>query len=174
MRVDFEFDKNIVEDICDMILEDSSMENKKIDFEVVQQIEVLREFAAGVLADLRCYMEKENIDSENNENLIAVMYDTVVDEYDAVYNIRSMKEAMIARGKLQIINESLKKVVVENTPCSNIHDAYRCCQDMIECYMGADEEFSGIENENEREFYLTIRDLFMKQKQRKLVENEVY
>lgn len=88
------------------------MEAKKVDFEVIQQIEVLREFAAGVLADMRRYMEKENIDIKNNENLIVAMYGRVEDLYDAVYDIKSMKDAMIARGKLQIVNESLKALSV--------------------------------------------------------------
>lgn len=146
------------------------MENKKIDFEVVQQIEVLREFAAGVLADLRRYMEKENIDSENNENLIAVMYDTVVDEYDAVYNIRSMKEAMIARGKLQIINESLKKVVVENTPCSNeIHKIYEECRKKFEPSTDLFGKIEHIEDEEEKEFFVMLCDFFLQQGQKKSI-----
>lgn len=82
---------------------------RKIEFEVVQQMEVLREFAADILADLDRYIEKE-MEEGKEEPFVMQIKDTLVDEYDGIYNIRSMKEAMIVRGKLQIINDSLKKV----------------------------------------------------------------
>lgn len=83
---------------------------RKIEFEVVQQIEVLREFAAGILADLDRYIEKKEMEDGKEEPFVMQIKDALVDEYDGIYDIRSMKEAMIVRGKLQIINDSLKKV----------------------------------------------------------------
>lgn len=74
------------------------------DYEVVKEIEMLREFAAGICADLIRY-------KENNENdkLVDVISDEVRELYNGVYEINTLKEAYIVRGKLQMVNESLKK-----------------------------------------------------------------
>lgn len=75
------------------------------DYEVIKEIEVLREFAANLCADLRRYME------ENSEDKMAnAMLEEVENVYTGVYDIDTLKEAYIARGKLQIVNIALKKL----------------------------------------------------------------
>ena len=75
------------------------------DYEVVKEIEVLREFAAGICADIIRYQ-----DTNSNDKFINVIADEVRDLYNGVYEINSLKDAYIVRGKLQIVNESLKKL----------------------------------------------------------------
>ena len=75
------------------------------DYEVIKEIEVLREFAANLCAYLRRYME------ENSEDKMAnAMLEEVENVYTGVYDIDTLKEAYIARGKLEIINIALKKL----------------------------------------------------------------
>lgn len=75
------------------------------DYEVIKEIEVLREFAAGVCADLIRYKEKNAEDK-----LVDAIQDEVERLYNGVYNIDTLKEAYIVRGKLQMVNEALKKL----------------------------------------------------------------
>lgn len=75
------------------------------DYEVVKEIEVLREFAAGICADLIRYREN------NAEDKFAdVISDEVCKLYNGVYKIDTLKEAYIVRGKLQMVNEALKRL----------------------------------------------------------------
>lgn len=75
------------------------------DYEVVKEIEVLREFAAGICADLFRYKEKNG-----NSDFVDVISDEVCNLYNGVYEIETLKEAYIVRGKLQMVNETLKKL----------------------------------------------------------------
>ena len=82
----------------------------KVDYKVIQQIEVLREFSSGILADIERYIRKNNIDREDNTNFMIIIKKKVVDLWGGVYSIKTMKEAYIVRGKLQIINEVIKEL----------------------------------------------------------------
>lgn len=75
-----------------------------VDFKVIQEIEVLREFAAGIIADIfRC------IENTDNSNLLTSLKNEAISIYRNVYFISSMEQAYIARGKLQIINEIVEQ-----------------------------------------------------------------
>ena len=82
----------------------------KVDYKVIQQIEVLREFSSGILADISRYINENNIDRQDTTNLMVVIDKIVTDIWDGVYSIKTMKEAYIVRGKLQIINEVIKEL----------------------------------------------------------------
>ena len=75
------------------------------DYEVIKEIEVLREFAAGIRADLRRYLDKNPMD-----NFAASLKEEVEKIYRNVYELDNLKNAYIVRGKLQIVNETLKKL----------------------------------------------------------------
>ena len=76
------------------------------DYEVVKEIEVLREFAAGICADLRRYIDKKPMDA-----FAANLKDEVEKIYREVYELETLKDAYIIRGKLQMVNETLKKLI---------------------------------------------------------------
>ena len=76
------------------------------DYEVVKEIEVLREFAAGICADLIRY--KEN---NPDDKFAEAVSDEFCKLYNGVYKIDTLKQAYIVRGKLQMVNETLKKLV---------------------------------------------------------------
>ena len=73
------------------------------DYEVVKEIEVLREFAAGIRADLRRYIDKNPMD-----NFAVNLKEEVEKIYLNVYELDNLKAAYIVRGKLQMVNETLK------------------------------------------------------------------
>mgnify|MGYP000859287567 CR=1 FL=1 len=73
------------------------------DYEVIKEIEVLREFAAGIRADLRRYIDKNPMD-----NFAVSLKEEVEKIYLNVYD--NLKDAYIVRGKLQMVNETLKKL----------------------------------------------------------------
>lgn len=75
------------------------------DYEVVKEIEVLREFAAGICADLRRYIKKKPMD-----DFAVSLQEEVEKIYRNVYGLDNLKDAYIVRGKLQIVNETLKKI----------------------------------------------------------------
>jgi hypothetical protein len=77
-----------------------------VDYSVIEEIEVLREFSSGLLADLWRYKEKQKVSNE----LIDKIEEEVIDIYNGVLKINTLKEAYITRGKLMIVNESLKKL----------------------------------------------------------------
>ena len=75
------------------------------DYEVVKEIEVLREFAAGICADLRRYIDKKPTD-----DFAISLREEVEKIYRNVYELNTLKDAYVVRGKLQIVNEILKKL----------------------------------------------------------------
>ena len=75
------------------------------DYEVIKEIEVLREFAAGIRADLRRYIDKNPMD-----NFAVSLKEEVEKIYLNVYELDNLKDAYIVRGKLQMVNETLKKL----------------------------------------------------------------
>ena len=75
------------------------------DYEVIKEIEVLREFAAGIRADLRRYSDKIPMD-----NFAVNIKEKVEKIYLNVYELDNLKDAYIVRGKLQMVNETLKKL----------------------------------------------------------------
>ena len=89
----------------------------KFDYNVTRELEVLREFSAGVLAGLRRYMKKQNISLDNNKDFSVIMYNNVLATYNNVYRIRTLEDAYVARGKLQIINEGLKELEAIEIHC---------------------------------------------------------
>ena len=89
----------------------------KFDYNVTRELEVLREFSAGILAGLRRYMKKQNISLDNNKDFSVIMYNNVLATYNNVYRIRTLEDAYVARGKLQIINEGLKELEAIEIHC---------------------------------------------------------
>lgn len=75
-----------------------------VDYEITKEIEILREFAAGICADLIRYKEKNAEDK-----LVDAISSEVQDLYNGVYKIDTMKEAYIVRGKLQMVTDSTGK-----------------------------------------------------------------
>ena len=75
------------------------------DYEVIKEIEVLREFAAGIRADLRRYKEKNP-----DDKFAEAVSDEVCKLYNGVYQIDTLKQAYIVRGKLQMVNDTLKRL----------------------------------------------------------------
>lgn len=82
----------------------------KVDYKVIQQIEVLREFASGILADISRHINENNINRDDKTNLMIVIDEKVTEIWDDVYSIKTLKDAYIVRGKLQIINEVMKEL----------------------------------------------------------------
>lgn len=91
------------------------------DYEVVKEIEVLREFAAGICADLIRY--KEN---NPDDKFAEAISDEVCKLYNGVYKIDTLKQAYIVRGKLQMVNETLKKLVACRDRCMEDLQNIRC------------------------------------------------
>ena len=79
----------------------------QIDHAVCTQIPVLRQFAADLLADLHRYIDHSNL--APSDRFIFQVYSQLVTIYDNIYNITTLKEALITRGKLQFIHACLKK-----------------------------------------------------------------
>lgn len=79
------------------------------DYEVIKEIDVLREFAAVLCADMLRYIDKNKIDKDNTNDLVVALYNKVWKIYNDIFSIDSLKEAYIVRGKLQIINEAIKE-----------------------------------------------------------------
>lgn len=88
------------------------------DYEVIKEIEVLREFAAGLCADLRRYIEKNP-----DDKMVNAILEEVENVYTGVYDIDTLKEAYIARGKLQIVNTALKNIGEELRAQELLHSA---------------------------------------------------
>ncbi len=78
-----------------------------VDYEVVKEIEVLREFSAGICADLRRY-----INTKPTDEFAIKLKEEVEKIYSDVYELETLKDAYIVRGKLQMVNETLKKLNV--------------------------------------------------------------
>lgn len=55
-----------------------------------------------------------------------------------------------------------------------IHKIYEECQKIIESSIGTIDEFSYFENEQEKAFYVVVRDFFMQQKQKEVIEKGIY
>lgn len=94
------------------------MKNRiKVDYEVIEQIEVLREFASGILANItRCINEK-NINRDDKTNMMVIIDEKITKIWDEVYSIKTLKEAYIVRGKLQIIDETIKELINNRERC---------------------------------------------------------
>ena len=76
---------------------------EKVVYEVIEQIEVLREYASGILGDIYRVREK------NPDPLLEELEKSVGKLRNNVYCIESMKEAYILRGKLQMAAELTEK-----------------------------------------------------------------
>jgi len=61
-----------------------------------------------------------------------------------------------------------------NNKTKQLHEVYEESKKMVDSALGTENEFSSIEDEKEKEFYLALRDFFMKQKQRELIKKGVY
>lgn len=77
-----------------------------IPYEVIEEIEILREFAFGIIADIINIKENENDNSIIK--FLTEIEDYVSNLYSNMFKIFTLKEAYICRGKLQAINEILK------------------------------------------------------------------
>lgn len=84
------------------MFEDKSVE--KVEYEVIEQIEVLREYASGILGDVyRLYEKNPNPVLKELEKCVGKLR-------NSVYGIENMKEAYILRGKLQMAAELVKNL----------------------------------------------------------------
>ncbi len=63
---------------------------------------------------------------------------------------------------------------MKNNKNKQLHKMYEESKKMIDSSMGTFNEFSDIKDEQEKEFYITLRDFFMKQKQKELIKKGVY
>lgn len=61
-----------------------------------------------------------------------------------------------------------------NNKTKRLHKVYEESKKMIDSTMGTENEFSSFEDEMEKEFYIALRDFFMKQKQKELIKKGVY
>lgn len=64
--------------------------------------------------------------------------------------------------------------MAETEKGKKIHRIYEESKKIIESSMGTDNEFSVFENEQEKMFYVAIRDFFMQQKQKEIVVEEFF
>lgn len=55
-----------------------------------------------------------------------------------------------------------------------IHKMYEECQKVFEPSAELLDEISNIENEDEKMFYVALRDFFMQQKQKKVIEKGIF
>lgn len=170
MRVDFEFDKELV----------AASEYTLADiYETIK-----REFAAS---NLPCVSDGEVLSFEGigEENDWANMWVIIINLTDSEwfmkfatsciwYNDNNEWEDVLSLAKEKKGIEGWEIQAKKTEKREHIRSVYRDCQELIECYLGSDEEFSSIEDENEKEFYITIRDLMMQQKQRELIKQGVF
>ena len=78
-----------------------------IDHAVAEQIPALRQFSADLLADLHRYITKGN--TTVSDHFVFQVYSQLLTTYDNIYCIKTLKEALIIRGRLQFIHDCLKK-----------------------------------------------------------------
>lgn len=63
---------------------------------------------------------------------------------------------------------------MEDKEIKQLHKMYEESKKLVESSMGIPNEISSIRDEKERDFYLVIRDFFLQQKQKELIEKDVY
>lgn len=79
---------------------------EKNNFKITQEITVLSQMTADVLASLRHYLRKTG----DVDGFIAHIYKNIVMLQNSIYGIKTHEEAMVTMGKLQIISESLEEL----------------------------------------------------------------
>lgn len=62
---------------------------------------------------------------------------------------------------------------MKNNTTQQLHQLYGESKKMIDASIGTANEFSSIEDEAEREFYIALRNFFMQQKQRELIKKGI-
>ena len=87
-----------------------AISNTYINHAVAEQISVLSQFSADLLADLHRYIAKSN--TTTIAPFVFQVYSQLIDIHNNIYNIKTLNEALITRGKLQIIHDCLKKKVL--------------------------------------------------------------
>lgn len=85
-------------------------ENKTVTtpYEVIEEIEILREYAFGIISDI------VNINEKGQSNFISKLLkgvkDSVSDLYNEIFRINTLKDIYICRGKLQAFDEIVKSI----------------------------------------------------------------
>lgn len=77
-------------------------------YEVIEEIEILREFAFGISADISRAIKKEKT-LGNSTQILEILNSEIIDIYNNIFKIETLEDANICCGKLQIVNESIKK-----------------------------------------------------------------
>lgn len=80
-----------------------------IDYKIIEEIELLRESAAGILAEIHRYAKAKESDGTAERNILRAMEQEVSEIYRGLLDIQTMDEALILRGKLQMANQIMKK-----------------------------------------------------------------
>lgn len=81
-----------------------------IDYEVIQKIEVLNEVGAGVVADFYNQLIKMNIDIEDRENLLVMLYWQTVTLKDSIIDKNSIEELKDVQAQLSFVNKYIEKL----------------------------------------------------------------
>ena len=55
-----------------------------------------------------------------------------------------------------------------------IHELYKQCKKVFEPSLRLSEEYSNIKDDDEKEFYIKMQDLFTQQKQREIIKKGVF
>ena len=90
-----------------------NIENNTIaPYEVIEEIEILREFAFGLMTDVDRVIDEKKVD-EDCIKLLKFVSGEVLNIYHSMFKIKTLKEAYICRGKLQMVNSMIKELEVK-------------------------------------------------------------
>lgn len=77
---------------------------------VIQKIEVLNEVGAGIIADFDRELEKRNIDIEDRNNLIIILYWQTVRLKNNLIQMDTIGELNNAQAQLNFVKQYVKKL----------------------------------------------------------------
>ncbi|MCL5271973.1 MAG: hypothetical protein M1486_01385 [Gammaproteobacteria bacterium] len=77
---------------------------------VIEKIEILNEVGAGIIADFCRQLEKRNIEIEDRNNPIIILYWQTVDLKNNLINMDTMLELNNAQAQLNFVKQYVKKL----------------------------------------------------------------
>ena len=85
------------------------VDNRVAPYEVIEEIDVLREFAFGLMADVDRVIDDKKVDEECIK-LLRFVSKEVLNMYHSIFKIKTLKDAYVCRGKLQMVNSMIKEL----------------------------------------------------------------
>lgn len=77
---------------------------------VIEKIEILNEVGAGIIADFCRQLEKRNIEIEDRNNPIIILYWQTVDLKNNLIDMDTMLELNNAQAQLNFVKQYVKKI----------------------------------------------------------------